>query len=312
MTFQWDPNADQTYNDNISLILNGTPSTFKKVLGTSFTMDAPWQTLTLQVDAKSVDDLLTHWGASPGSGGTNISLNNGTLVYDAGHSRLPSVRFGLTSTDVTVSGTSSFQIRNTMDVYAGAHFLVEDKGSVDIECGKFTDPNYFRALVQNEATMSVKASYSINMRTGDIECFDWSTLRFEGKSLTCGNGAHFAVGGGSRMSLFFDEIVVDGAQAFTLGDIGNVAGDSAKMLFDSYSSGKSPFDFLNSDYPEGMFQIYTESPNIEFLISYPEDGEAAAAAIVQKKLIKNSLGSADRTYCKFENDGYIHIHYTSE
>jgi hypothetical protein len=47
--FQWDPDNDQTFNGTTIPPLQGPASSFDKVRGKSFTMDAPGQTLTLQV-----------------------------------------------------------------------------------------------------------------------------------------------------------------------------------------------------------------------------------------------------------------------
>jgi hypothetical protein len=84
--FQWDPNADQTYNGPAILKLPGLAASFNKAQGKSFTMEAPGQTLTLEITDK---EGTTNWGNSGGSGGTPTSINvrRGNLIYDA--SRAP-------------------------------------------------------------------------------------------------------------------------------------------------------------------------------------------------------------------------------
>jgi hypothetical protein len=56
-SFQWDPNIDQTYNEQASLILPRPAASFNKAHSAGFTMDAPSQMLTLQVtDSNSITD----------------------------------------------------------------------------------------------------------------------------------------------------------------------------------------------------------------------------------------------------------------
>jgi hypothetical protein len=62
--FQWDPNNDQTFNDSTIPPLQGPASSFDKARGKSFTMDAPGQTLTLQI---TPSDMIPSWGSGSGT-----------------------------------------------------------------------------------------------------------------------------------------------------------------------------------------------------------------------------------------------------
>ena len=83
--FQWDPNADQTYDLDQDLGLTGTAGDFNKSMQYSFTMDAPGRTLVLFPSAQQPN--ITEWGVSPQgdivSTSSIFEIRNGTFTYDA-------------------------------------------------------------------------------------------------------------------------------------------------------------------------------------------------------------------------------------
>lgn len=177
--FRWDPSANQVYNGP-TRTLTGAADSFNKDLGTSFVLDAPLQTLTLQVtDADILADGITLWGwqntGLPAADETAMTLKNGTLVYNGAYTgQALSPTFDLAADPgipsaqiaITVSGDSSFQILDTANlmVLAPLSLKIQDTGS-------FTTSN--TPSIEIKPNDMPSASMILTVQDGglvDIEC----------------------------------------------------------------------------------------------------------------------------------------------
>jgi hypothetical protein len=106
----------------------------------------------------------------------------------------------------------------------------------------------------------------------------------------------------------FDSVVPQGGSQFILGP------NQAKMQFDSYSGGDVlPFDFLNKNYPEGLFNFDSKIVDAgEFVIR--EASIFAAKQMLVKKLIivDGQLQDQNSTRVNITYDGkYAHVKQVS-
>jgi len=132
--FQWDPNVDQIYNLDQDLTLPGPPESFNKMSGKSFTMDAAFQTLTLQPTPSK--NSATTWGEG-GDAPAVIDVKRGTFIYDAsngGQTVLFLGGVGTSETTLRVGNNAQFSIvgdPNGLLIDSGEGLLninVEDEG----------------------------------------------------------------------------------------------------------------------------------------------------------------------------------------
>lgn len=178
MPFQWNPDIDQTYDDDADLPLPGSPGDFNKSNGKSFTMNAENRTLTLAVT--TTQDSHTTWGAdvlSPSH--TVIYAKAGTLKYEVQPNTRHSVILDLASaTTLEVSNGGIFNFAGTQvgefatigeDVEIGAL----DYGVIDIDSGQCSmgsdglTPGRVNITVKSQARMAINAS-TIEIVNGEI------------------------------------------------------------------------------------------------------------------------------------------------
>jgi hypothetical protein len=173
--FQWDPDNDQTFNGTTIPPLQGPASSFDKVRGKSFTMDAPGQTLTLQV---TPSDAFTTWGRGNGTAPAVIDVKNGTLIYDANTNKSARTRLilgdffsPLLELTLTVENDARFAVMADSSNGGGGALIqsnfglgigVTGSGIVDIACDLFsvepTNGAQANIAVAQEAQMSTVTS----------------------------------------------------------------------------------------------------------------------------------------------------------
>jgi hypothetical protein len=313
--FQWDPNSDQTYNDSADLSLPGVASAFNKAETKTFTMDAPTQTLALQITGQ---DSRTIWGIGSGPAPATISVKNGTFVYDASRSTGTTLAFGAqAATTLTVENSAQFIITGgpandgsgfTIEQVAGALTInVTDSGLLDISCAALSATEIVGRLslaIGQKARMSLAciedlaiggglvtvdsspdAGYSLNWVANNALSVSGMRINVIVESsaiLRCSqlilSGARIQASNAATCVLQFDSVSPDGSQ-FILGT------GRAKTQFDAYSEGALPFDFLNKNYPEALFNIISGGGVNGGHFAIRAASPAAATAMVAKRLV---------------------------
>jgi hypothetical protein len=130
-TFEWDPNADQTYSDDADLTLPRIASAFNKTAGTSFTMDAPKRKLTLQLTPSTTHTLWGEFNGSPPE--TIIDVKRGTLEYDARNSEYATLLFLATGT-LTVENEGRFVVwYDSIADGSGVQLQTEDSCTINVK-----------------------------------------------------------------------------------------------------------------------------------------------------------------------------------
>jgi hypothetical protein len=185
--FQWDPNNDQTFNGSKIPPLQGPASSFDKARGKSFTMDAPGQTLTLQI---TPSDTITSWGSGSGTAPAVIDIKNGTFIYDAhtnkgdrttlwfGDLRSPLLEMALSVENdarfVVIGDSSKGGGEARIVSTHGTSISVADNGIIDIACDAFDvnalDGSAVNIAVTQGAQMSTVTSgnFIVGNATVDI------------------------------------------------------------------------------------------------------------------------------------------------
>ncbi|WP_420963645.1 hypothetical protein [Brucella sp. IR073] len=346
--FQWDPNADQTYNGD-DLTLSGTPESFKKVAGKSFTMDAAFSTLILQVPQPGD----TIWGFGDSDEPTTILVRNGNLVYECTSAwAVLSFEGGmLPAVKLTVENSATFTARKTPDasalvVYTGDVFVLtlKDAAVAEFFCDTFglsqDEEDFAEINISGMARMRVVSqsvfglinatvyvnsnsggsTYSLNWMT---RCLDpqqgmilyTSSIRLAGASTGLLAGPFLTLQGDSRievvdtvtLQLMFDSVSVEQGSQFILG------GGAAQVKFEGFGNGQ-PFDFFNTVYPSGMFEITSQGSinRGEFIIF--SMGPSPISRILSKGLISIDgvpQYNTSRISCAYESHGvYIVIRQT--
>jgi hypothetical protein len=348
--FQWDPNADQTFTGLPDILYKPAPS-FNKTQGKSFTMNAPAQTLVLQL-AHPADSYTTVWGDGSTNQPSVIAVKQGFLIYDASNAKEPQLVLGRAQTSLTVSDDGQFIVKNVVGAgasvglavasYGALDIDVANSGIIDIDCTSVDlspldvnappDPFRTRIDLQDKARMTVVCS-DFKLTHGDIDvgsspnsgyALFWSatgagasmnlarsTAVFAGTAggffgcpaLTL-TSTHIEASERAACYFQFDSVVPQGGSQFVLGP------NQAKMQFDSYSGGNVlPFDFLNKDYPEGLFNCNSKIVDAgEFVVR--ESSAFGANAMLSKKLIaidgQIQDAQSTRVNITFEG-GYGHV-----
>jgi hypothetical protein len=162
--FIWRPEVDQTFSGPTQPPLSKPASAFNKERGRSFTMNAPNQQLTLQVNEGGD----TYWGFGRGSEAVVFDIQHGTFLFES------SVGTGLTlGGDTTedailaVKNDASFLIRGA-EIGIGSNGTLnidlEGSGTLDINCSDvgfgITANNKVNIAISQAARMSVLCSDS--------------------------------------------------------------------------------------------------------------------------------------------------------
>ncbi|CAM3611312.1 hypothetical protein BOSP111201_15735 [Bordetella sputigena] len=171
MPFQWNPDIDQTYNDDADLSLPGSPGDFNKSSGKSFTMDAENHTLTLAVT--TTQDSYTIWSAdvlTPSH--TVIYVKAGTLKYEVQPDTQHAVILDLASaTTLEVSNGGVFSLADTQvgqfaTIGEDVAIAVLDNGLIDIDsvqCSMGSD-----GLTAGRVNITVKSQARMAINAGTI------------------------------------------------------------------------------------------------------------------------------------------------
>jgi hypothetical protein len=343
--FQWDPNSDQTYDADSSQDIYGPAANFNKAPGKSFTMNAPLQTLGIHVTdilsgiiwgGQSTSCYINITSGTfkiskdsegiAGIGLLNVILNideNGVFIIDevqiesydpdlpdASSTMMCNGNFhsNVTALPVAIYNFSLF-IMGTGQFYLGAAGIAIGKSSVYVKSNPSSGPAFALDAPQMELYSQI-AVYE-------------SPALFRAEELLIGSNSSKGVGVidaqlNSRIQIQADLIRFDYDDNYSPFILrGNSPGSTASIRFDPYSPSHLPFDFLqpqNPPYPQGMFNILTggNPPGSEYVIIYDSNnGSAAATAVLANKLIAVDGQPVDQTdsrvYCRYENDGYIHI-----
>lgn len=297
-TFTWDPNSDQTYNGDIDLFLPGTASSFNKAAGTSFTMDAPWQTLTLQITPSTGKDA-TAWGIGSGSMPTVIEVKRGTLVYDASVAEaILFFAFDMESeTNLIVRNDAQFRVQGSIlqdgefVIYSTGIFNinVQDEGVLDLSSAFFAIPSgsvvsFANIAISGKARMAVGSSDSFQVSSATIHVtsrpdtghsLEWATKGHEAQTAMVLAGTAINFEGEASSLLKAPTLTLtdtrmrtaDAATTYLQSDSVVAVGGSqfvlgpgkAKVQFDAYSQEGQPFHLLGGEiYPQGMFEITSE------------------------------------------------------
>jgi hypothetical protein len=289
--FQWDPNNDQTYSLAQDFMQSGIASTFSKLRGRRFTMDAAGYKLTLRLTPEDLQSE-TDWTTGNGGGQTLIEVNDGTLVYDASTNEGVDASLYLANgvleddikTVLTVENSGQFIVMGgsggrKLGVFCldGASINVSGKGLVDMTGTLFS-------LAQIDVTLAQAAQLSIITPGGLIVTN--GTVNVSSSPAT-GYSLHWVVAGGLSDALLrvtdttvylyenstgflrsptFDiqntNIKAENAAKFNLqSDSVTTDGNAvqfilgpgtAMMQFDGYSDGAYPFEFIENN-PKGRY-----------------------------------------------------------
>jgi hypothetical protein len=188
---------------------------------------------------------------------------------------------------------------------------VEDSGRVNIDCGKVQFRSRgSRILVANMGRMSLSCSgpfaayhtafladsspksglslslavaadgpETMSLASSSMLVLAAATGLLRCPELLLTNGTLIGVAETAACSLQFDSVVVQGNSVFDLGK------GEAKMQFDSYTDGKVPFDFINKNYPEGLFNIISDGTVNGGTFVIRATSQIEANAIIGKKLV---------------------------
>jgi hypothetical protein len=135
--FVWDPQDDQTFTGPGQTVTQ-PPQIFNKLIGYYFSMEAPGQTLTLQV----TDGSECVWGGPPlafppPTTSTDIGIKRGNFAFNSnGRLQLGVADLPLTPTRLTVENDARFTIAGTLTLVTGETFFIKasNESVFDINC----------------------------------------------------------------------------------------------------------------------------------------------------------------------------------
>ncbi|GAB1581115.1 hypothetical protein [Phyllobacterium phragmitis] len=347
-SFQWDPHADQTYNENSDLPLSGTAASFNKDPGKSFTMDAPGRTLTLLT---SWDEGQTEWGGPPTSNATSptvFDVANGTFIYDGAQQHVLYMSHNPRSTmSFTVRNQAQFRVQNAagvlmeqplvINVTQNGSFDVLDTESLVLEGGEtqitLTDAAKMSALVQgimqlgwtqiDVSTASVSSpdvAYALDL-VADSRLITYkaklnfsgaSSVRMRTPSLQMDEETLISISGTAVSHFQFDassSFIPAKGSGYVLGS------GTARMQFSGYSGG-DPFAFTNPNktYWPKLFTIVSNGVvNGGELIIQNSEGAAGVAAMLKNGLIAiNDEIQTDASRLNIIDDSHGNTHISQK
>jgi hypothetical protein len=176
--FQWEPDEDQVYNDDVDLKLSGSPESFNKAAGKTFTMDAPFRTLTLEVTDSGADSQSTSWGGGVDDPPTTINVNRGIFQYSL-QSPDTEVFLFISGLGTTLRVVNDAQFSFNDPDGRGALFSrdifnieIQDLGVVAVRCAACNlsqgDGDYVNISVSALAKISVDATSTIDLLNGTV------------------------------------------------------------------------------------------------------------------------------------------------
>lgn len=243
--FIWTPNADQTYTGP-SVTQSGFGDAFNKEIGTSFLLDAPNQTVTLQVIPKDIiEDSGTIWCAQnlsiPEADRTVIDIRNGTLVYFGGDT--PTIFYLASTVDISrniytlirVSSEGCFQTRatDTGGTMLSSRIAVEatSRGVIDMEYGEFI-ANIKEINISDQARLLIQGGFWVALHGGPINIKNNSEILLSSRlSPKPDNSDGLELG---DMTLTLSENTkgyIESATFFYLHDLHFILQDNAEMVF---------------------------------------------------------------------------------
>jgi hypothetical protein len=186
--FVWDVYNNQCFTGPGQTVKD-PPQRFDKIAGNFFSMDAPGQTLTLEIDD---NETLTTWSQGdlnfpPPTPSTEIGVKNGHFVFKSN----AFLEFGFpaenTITRLAVENEARFTIEGSLEVLAHANLAIDvkNKGRLDMNCRliDFSQPSVdvwhpgdrgpprIKITVQDTAQVSMTSSSSFSMSNATVTVF---------------------------------------------------------------------------------------------------------------------------------------------
>jgi hypothetical protein len=144
-SFQWDPNADQTFDCDVDWSLSGVAESFNKAPEKGFIMDSSaGKTLTLKPDPVATTQ--TTWGGTNGNA-VAIDVRHGAFVYDASAGGIEALNLGWyqdadhPETRLVVQNGGQFRLNLSPSIMVWAsstvHVVLSDEALLEVNGGYF-------------------------------------------------------------------------------------------------------------------------------------------------------------------------------
>jgi hypothetical protein len=320
--FVWDQKDNQTFTGPGQTVTQ-PPQTFNKWAGHYFSMEAPGQTLTLQV----TDGSYNFWSMAgqefpPPTSSTDIGVKKGNFVFNSNGTLQLGFDIPSTPTRLTVENDARFTIAGTLKLIALQSVSINaSKESVfDINCGQIdfseagAGARSVFIIATDTARISMAASSTFNISKASITVSsssgadpdeyalklltgDSGSLTLTGSSVTFNarprgllrspaltlDNTSIQANGDAACALQFNVVSPTNGAQFALSN-------RAQMKFDSFSGGSQapPFDFFVNTYPPGLFAFTGASGanSAAFVIR-------ALVKEVEDRILKQGLVSVD-------------------
>jgi hypothetical protein len=329
--FVWDQKDNQTFTGPGQTVTQ-PPQTFNKWAGHYFSMEAPGQTLTLQV----TDGSYNFWSMAgqefpPPTASTDIGIKKGNFVFKSNGTLQFGYEIPSTPTRLTVENDAQFTIAGTLKLIALQAVTVDAKNSglVDINCGQidFSEAGEgarsIKIFVQDKARMSATASSALKLSDTaftvssvpdsapgseyalklagptqlakvTMNLIDNSRSLLQGDVLDLDGATTIAAKNDAACNFIFDDIYPAPGARFTLDHRG-------QMNF----GGDFPFQFPDRSYTAGTFAFTGSSVvNSAAFVFQVEDFDEAKAAILGQQLVSvNGQNQHDEKLLSFTGGG---------